>query len=471
MDLRSIGRSFSDLSTRLDLIRPPAILHPVSYWPRGFDQNYPDFLPPDPRFGTMFDFRAFADAAHARGLFVMPYTNPTWWDEQSPTSRSVPDIAALAVLGADGKPVYESYGPNRGFVASPHAPGVRDRIAALMAQWRDDVPADFVFQDQIGSRSWIRDFNPAAPDPQSYYTTWLDYTRTYTTQRLMTEDGWDRLASTEISFAGSLLTGTTSWNPRQIRWGQGSRGNQAFGAGLWEPYPLGVWLFHDKVLFYHHDLDDLPMNAGVEVLTWNTAFGVMGGYFWPELRSPNPDWAGIATAFQPAVWSRTAGRMFSAYRTIAADVTESRFDDLAVIANWNSDAGYQVDSHTIAPSGCLARTDDGSVLAGVFADQFSGKPLSPGLHYLVIERSGQLITVRHPSGSDTSLTLELPPDWDLTGGVQVRAMARGNQAITAVSAAVDDRRLTFLCARGTSSAPVDRYEITSTRSATPNSKP
>ena len=126
---------------------------------------------------------------------------------------------------------------------------------------------------------------------------------------------------------------------------------------------------------------------------------------------------------------------------------------------------------SIAPSGCLARTDDGSVLAGVFADQFSGKPLSPGLHYVVIERSGPLITVRHPSGSDTSLTLELPPDWDLSGGVQVRAMARGNQAIAAVSAAVDDRRLTFLCARGTSSAPVDRYEITSTRSATPNSKP
>src|SRR5262249_35451297 len=43
MDFRSIGRSFAEVTTRLGLIRAPAILHPVAYWPRAFDQNYPDF--------------------------------------------------------------------------------------------------------------------------------------------------------------------------------------------------------------------------------------------------------------------------------------------------------------------------------------------------------------------------------------------------------------------------------------------
>jgi len=129
--------------------------------------NCPDFLPPDPRFGATADFRTFLDAAHSRGLLVMPYTNPTWWDDKSPTARSVPDIAVLAVLGQDAKPVYESYGPNRGFVTSPQAPGVQGRLSALMAQWRDEAPVNLVFQDQIGSRSWIRDFNAAPADPQS----------------------------------------------------------------------------------------------------------------------------------------------------------------------------------------------------------------------------------------------------------------------------------------------------------------
>ena len=458
MDLRSIRSSFAALSTRLDLIRAPAILHPVSYWPRAFDQNYPDFLPPDPQFGSIDDFHAFVDAAHSNGLFVMPYTNPTWWDDQSPTAQMAPDIGTLAVLDQSGKPVYETYGPNRGFVASPYSQEVQDRLAALMAQWRGDVPVDLVLQDQIGSRSWLRDFNPAAPDPLTYSDQWLNFTRSYAAQKLMTEDGWDRLAATEVGFTGSLLTGTTAWNPTQIRWGPGSRGNQAFGAGLWEPYPLGVWLFHDKVLFYHHDLDTLPMNAGVEVLTWNAAFGVMAGYYWPELKSPNPDWAAIASAFQPAVLSHTAGRVLASYQPVAGGVTESRFDDLSVIANWDAGSTYTVDGFTIAPSGCLARNDDGSLVAGVFTDSFQAATLSPGVHYLIVERGDGRIVVRQPSGPDTSLTIALPPGWN-PGAAVVQAMSRDSQPIATVPASVDGLHATFNYTRSLAGVPVDRYEI------------
>lgn len=445
VDFRGIHRTFGDLSTRLALVRSPAILHPVSYWPVGFDRNYPDFLPPDPQFGTMADFRAFVDAAHARGLLVMPYTNPTWWDDQSPTAKSAPDLAALAVIGLDGKPVFEHYAANHGFVPSPSSPAVQQRLAALMSQWRKDVPVDLVLQDQIGSRSWLRDFNPAASDPQGYSDAWLAFTRQFANQRLMTEDGWDRIAATETGFTGSLLTGTTVWNPTGVRWGEHSRGNQAFGAGQWEPYPLADWLFHDKVLFYHHDLDHTPMNAGVEVLTWNAAFGVMAGYLWPELHTSHPDWPAIAAAFQPAVMSRTAGIILSEYRTLADEVTESRFGDLTVVANWNAGSTYAVDGYTVAPSGCLARSGDGSVIGGVFVDRFSGASLTPGVHYLLIERLGGKVTVRQPSGPDTPITVRLPAEWDLSKGVQVTPP---------VKVAIDGAQATLIVA-----ASVEHYEI------------
>ncbi len=454
LDLRQVNRPFAELGARLDLVRAPAILHPVSYWPRGFDQNYPDFLPPDARFGGVADFQAFIDAAHARGLFVMPYTNPTWWDDQSPTAKSAPDISTLAVLKPDGQPVYESYGPNRGFVASPHAAGVAERLARLMAQWRDEATVDFVLQDQIGSRSWLRDFHPAAPDPMQYSDAWLEHTRLYAIQRLMTEDGWDRLAATEVGFSGSLLTGATRWNPNGVRWGEGSRGNTAFGEGNWEPYPLGVWLFHDKVLFYHHDLDTLPMNGGVEVLTWNAAFGVMAGYHWPELRWADANWIAAASAFQAAVLARTAGRTLDAYRSLSPEVTESRFGDLAVIANWNPGKSFDIDGHTITPAGCLARTDDGSLVAGVLEQRFNGSALTAGPHYLIVERAGAVLVVRQPVGADTPLTITLPEDWDAATGVVVRAFDRGNQLLDPVAASLDGQRVTFSCARS-----ADRYEI------------
>jgi hypothetical protein len=441
MGMRDMHRTLAESATYLGIIRAPAILHPVSYWPVGFDRDYPDFLPPDPTLGTTADFRTFVEAAHARGLMVMPYTNPTWWDDQSPTAKSVPDLSVFAVLTADGKPLIEHYGPNQGFVASPSAPAVQQRLAALMKQWRDDVPVDFVLQDQIGSRSWLRDFNPAAPDPQCYSDAWFEFTRKYAGQRLMTEDGWDRIAATETGFTGSLLTGTTAWNPQEVRWGEHSRGNAAFGAGNWEPYPLGDWLFHDKVLFYHHDLSHPPMDAGPEVLTWNAAFGVMAGYLWPELHLPYPDWPAIAAAFQPAILSRSAGKLLEEYREISDSVSAFRYGDLIVIANWNAGAPYIVQGYKVAPSGFIARTGDGSVMGGIFVDQFNGSELSAGLHYLLIERSGQTITIRQPSGADTPVAVTLPAEWDLSKGVNISPpgplLFDGNRAIITVSSKVD----------------------------------
>lgn len=451
--------AFRELEKRLDQIRAPAILHPVSYWVRNFDQNYPDFLPPNPNLGTSTDFEAFIEAAHRRGLFVMPYTNPTWWDEKSPTLLNAPDLAAFAMIGKDGKPVHQSYAVNTGIVVSPYSPAVRERLAKLMAQWRGEVKVDFVFQDQIGSRPWMRDLNPAAPDPQSFSDGWLEHTRTYASQRLMTEDGWDRLAATETGFDGSLLNRATGWDPKTIRWGKDSRANHVFGAGLWEPYPLGVWLFHDKVLFYHHDLSHPVMNAGVEVLTWNCAFGVMAGYLWPELHGMNPEWVAIVSAFQPAVLSRMAGRTLSSYRTLADDVTESRFGDLSTVANWNPNATYATDGYTIAPSGCFTRGGDGSLVAGVFTEQFNGGKLSEGPHYLIVERGGSVITVRQPSGAATSLTIPLPADWNAGGGIRMQALSRDNRVIAAAPAQINGNALTFAYEKAIAGTPVDRYEI------------
>ncbi len=398
MDFKAMRRTFREAAAYLDRIPAPAILHPVAYWPRNFDQNYPDFLPPDPRLGTQEDFLAFVREAQRRGLFVMPYTNPTWWDAESPAARSVPDVAALALQTEDGKPKFESYGPNRGFVASLHSPEVRARLARLMQQWREEVPVDFVLNDQIGSRSWLRDFNPAGSgDVQSYEDDWLEFTRRHAGQWLMTEDGCDRLAATETGFTGSLLTRARAWDPAQIRWGEDSNGNRAFGAGAWEPYPLGVWLFHDKVLFYHHDLATATMNAGIEVLTWDAAFGFSAGYLWPELRTSHPEWTAIAQAFQPAVLSRLTGKVLSEYREIAPDVYESRFGDVAVTANWNADKPYAAGRYTIAPSGCLVRSEDGNLVAGAFTGEFDGAPLSGGIHYLIATRANGRLQIRFDS--------------------------------------------------------------------------
>jgi hypothetical protein len=272
----------------------------------------------------------------------------------------------------------------------------------------------------------------------------------------MTEDGWDRLAATEVGFTGSVLNGAKSWEPDRVRWGAESRGNAAFGAGNWEPYPLGVWLFHDKVLFYHHDLSHPTMNAGLEVLTWNCAFGVMAGYLWPELRGLNADWISIVNAFQPAVLSRLAGQTLTAYRKVGPEVTESGFGDISAIANWNASATYSSDGYTIAPSGCLIRSRDGNLVAGTFVQSLSGEPLSDGTHFLIFERKAEGWNIRQPVGTDTRV--RLPGDTELAA-YQVSAVARDGRVLGSWNAIVHGSRFSFDYKRQVSGATVDHYEL------------
>src|SRR5581483_7070238 len=186
----------------------------------------------------------------------------------------------------------------------------------------------------------------------------------------------------------SALTGAKEWDPGAVRWGAGSRANAQFGPGTWQPYPLGTYLFHDKVLEYNHDLDTAPMDAGPEVLTWNALFGIIGGYVWPDgYKYAHPEWPEIIAAFQPAVLSRMAGKPLSSYRQLANDVYESHFEGINAIANWQTDRTYDIDGFGIAPSGCLIRSGDGSLLAGIFATNFNGRQLSQGTHYLIVELS------------------------------------------------------------------------------------
>lgn len=402
---KDILRPFAELQAQLSQLPVPSLLHPVGFQLGGHDESYPDFLPPDPRWGSTADFRAFTLAAQSRGLLVVPYINPTWWDDESPTLRDLPpgSLTSVAVLDARGAPIYEVYGGRGGYVVSPHAPFVRQRLAALMTQWLSDVPVDCVFEDQIGARVWRRDFNVHAPNPLSYSDGWLAHVDRYAQQCLMTEMGWDRLTERMIGFHGSLLTWAREFNAADLN----------FGSGNWQPYPLSLWLWHDKVLHYQHDLSTYTMTEDKSVLTWNMAFGMMLSYNWQwEDNNPlgNP-WLNLVTQFQQKIAARYAGQMLTSYTELSADVSETRFGDLTIVANWHPSVSYAREGHRIAPSGFYARTDDGSLVAGVFTGAFNESWMSAGEHYLIVEQLGNHIIVQQPVGYDTVLAVRLPEHW------------------------------------------------------------
>jgi hypothetical protein len=363
---------FREWGPYLRRIPSPALIHPVAFQSRGHDEDYPDFLPPDPRWGSLPEFNAALADARSLGDLAMPYLNVSWWDTTSPTVRELPASVTptdISVQTLGGMPVREQFGSHDGYIVSPHAAAVRSRVQRLFEEWRADAPADCLFFDQIGARPWRRDFNPAAPTPVAYFDGWLSLFGPYRDRCLMAEDGWDRLAASFSGFHGGLLQmlRQSDWS---ARWGDGN----------WEPYPLANWLFGDKVLLYQHDLYEGTMAADPEVVTFNLAFGLVHSFNWDgEQGTIESPWLTLAGSLQRTLGPHYVGRPLTAFRTRDENVTESVFGgDYSVVANWNRDRAVVVDGRTIAPLGFMARRVGGEVLAGAFGETWQGVAFPAG---------------------------------------------------------------------------------------------
>jgi hypothetical protein len=216
------------------------------------------------------------------------------------------------------------------------------------------VPADCLFFDQLGARPWQRDFNPAAPSPLGYSDGWLALLAPHAPRCLMVEDGWDRLAQSFVGFHGSALLLDREHDEPNEFWGKGN----------WRPWPLALWLLHDKVLLYQHDLAEETMTNDDEALLWNLAFGFVLSYSWDERqRTLESPWLERVGALQRLLGPLYAGKTLDSWRELGPTVTESRFGDLVVVANWSPTETVEADGRRLGPFGFVARTADGRVLA------------------------------------------------------------------------------------------------------------
>jgi len=454
-------RRFTDYDSLLSQLLAPAILHPVAFQPGGFDNNYPDFLPPNPNFGTTEELRALFKKTQSLGLMVMPYTNPTWWNDESPTLRNLPPpltIDSIAVLDENGRPVYEYYGPNGGYVVSPCQPFVTQRIDRLVREMTEELPSDFLFEDQIGARPPRYDFNKSCATPLDYIQGWLEHTRQHAAKRLATELGFDRLLETEVAFHGSVLL--------PERFGYTA---QWWGNGNWRYYPFTSLLAHDKALFYQHDLAPETMTTDKATLSWNLAFGYMLSYDLFTGHFNAPFWRDVVAIFQSRVASRYAGEKMADYTTLAPGVTQSNFANAIVVTNWTLNS-YTTGTHTIPSLGIFVASKDGSLTAGIFT-AYNNEPLTAGDHYLIVEKSAKMDSMRvwQPLGNDTPLSIARPSVWPDSNAIHVFAVKK--EAAIAVNREVTKESINFDWKRRLSGSPVDYYLVTSDFVVAVNDKP
>jgi hypothetical protein len=466
-DATQLNLPFKDYPGLLDKIPEPGLLHPVGYGLKGFDRSYPDFIPPDPRWGSTQDMAAMFTAAQSKGFLVMPYTNPTWWDGESPTLQHLPsnvkinDVVALNELGSQ---IQECYGcpanPHYGFVVSPYASFVQQRLSQLQQQITQEIPSDLVFEDQIGARATVFDSNLASPLPESYIQGWVDHTRTYASAKLMTELGFDRLVKTETGFNGSILLPERA-GQTDLWWGKDT----------WHVYPFAPMAARDKMLFYQHDLAPETFTHNKATLSWNASMGYMLSYdlvasdFGGGVES---EFIQVTAAFQKYVLSRYASERITNYSEPQKYITLTSFETVTVTANWDTTSLYNTAEFAISPLGILIQKNDGSLTAGVFA-VYNKLPLSGGDHFLIEERSQAEIILRQPLGADTMITVKPLPAWrDLKPApgasklvaLTANAYSRDGQLIgSAPAVTLTEDGLSFLYTQVMNGQPVTYFKI------------
>lgn len=441
-------RRFVEYADYLGPIPYPGILHLVAYWQRGFDENYPDFLPPDPALGSLEEMAAMFRQVQGMGYLVMPYINPTWWDDESPTMQNLPPpltAADIAVLNKEGEPFYEPYDNHWGYVVSPYHPFVQQRLDRLMYDMKEMVPSDLIHEDQVGGRTSYPDYNPVSPSVASYSQGWLEHTRRYQNMLLTCEYGFDRLAATETGFHGSVLLDMKS-----------GRTDEQWGDDRWHMYPLASLLLRDKVLLYHNT-EGRSSTKEKWVLSLNLAFGYMLSYDVGHLSIASP-WLTVAGAFQSHVVSRYATERMLDYQQLQSDVTRSRFEHTTVVMNWSKTSSYASGGYVLPPEGVLVQQDDNSLTAGVFT-AYNGAALSPGDHYLIEERDPDAIVVRQPMGSDTPLLVRPLSAWNTPQRVQVWAYAANGQPIRRVTATASAQGIGFVYRQQVAGQIVSYYRI------------
>jgi hypothetical protein len=453
-DATHLSIPFSEYPELLAAVPAPGIIHTLAFQERGFDENYPDLLPPAPAWGTVDDMAAMVRKVQAMDFLVMPYTNPTWWDDASPTLQHLPaplGIPDIALLDATGMPRFEQYSSHDGYVVSPYAPFVRQRLDELMSSMTTTIPSDIVFEDQVGSRPWLFDSNVSSPSPTAYSQGWLDHTRAYSKTLLMTEAGFDRLAETNVGFHGSVLL------PQRL----GQTGER-WGDGTWYPYPIAPMMMRDKVLLYQHDLAPETFTTNKATLAWNLAFGYQLSY---DLGSTNfgggvdDPWLHVVSDFQRSVISRYASDLMTGYTLLQGAVTQSSFAHAVVVANWSDSEAYVTASYILPPRGALVALNDGSVIAGVFTS-YNGVPLSGGEHFLIEERYPNEIVVRQPLGAGTSLTVGMAPGWKTSDPIVAWAVSRTGNVLGSALASVTASGITFAYQSEVTNVPVAYYRIT-----------
>ncbi len=395
------GWTFSTFLSYLPNVPANNLIHIVAFWQIGFDNNYPDYLPPRADLGSQNALANLVSTARSQGHLVMPYTNPTWWDPNSPSWSSLTNDVVLR--DRNNNLISENYGPNFGHVVSPCDPAVIARQDKTRTEFTQTIPCDFLFEDQVGARNQPRyGAHPSCADATSYHQYMVELAeRSASFLPIMSEGGFDRLSHHEAGFCLSYTIGFFSYPDNNF-----------------SIYPMAPLWAHENLYFNAHNLGGPYMANDLSALTYYLSIGYSLSYSLPN---GDLDWVNVLDVFQKHNIAPLVGKGMTSFDNFpTAGQTVTTFaDGTTVSANLTNSPWFR-GGNLIAPDGFLMERA-GRVTGGVVTVLY-GQPLAGGEpHYLSFVNEPYRITIRQPRGDNTPLNLPRPTSW--TDDARIMAVA------------------------------------------------
>lgn len=362
------GSSLKQQIRDVDKLPSPSLVYVTNFLKGGFDKQYPNFLPPNPKYGTMNDFLKLSARFKERGMLFMPYTNLTWWCD-NPKGEWFEKCGSKA-LSIDDKGHFhkEVYGNCIGWSVSPWHSDVVS-IGVKASSEFAEAGAEVLFQDQSGARGAKRlkfDFNPAAPSPDSYVQGFINLSKNIASIRpLATEHGYDHMIAAQSEFCG-LAFRTIPFD--EMPWLVGNwlvRYQDMFNPEDYEVYPLAQMVAKGDVFFANHLGDAIATYpSGV---SWLLSLGyqlfvtVRAG----EITENNITYMNMLSDLQKNVSRYYMGTPLSSFKYILGSghegVIKTQYGELTIIANFTQfpflvNEGKKNKKIVIAPGGFYARS-------------------------------------------------------------------------------------------------------------------
>jgi hypothetical protein len=447
----SVSKPFNEIAEWALSHPSPNITMINAYYSGGFHGYHPDYLPPNPQWGTTEDFQQMVSDLKKQGKWIMPFILPNWWHEDSPTLQNLSGVTLqdIAELDIEGNPRFHSWGSNGGYFISPKHPFVISRLQKIYEDIFTTYGCDMVYEDVIGCHSAGLDFNANLATPMDLVEDWLDHFKTYSQYYRAVEGGSDRMAEYSFGFMGTVHSGSPL--------GPAGHVDFVLGSKIWRPYPTAPILYHDKVV---------PMqfwgSLYKELLSWDLLYGCQLN-IWiddgvPE-RASNSPWIPVMRDFQRYVVSRLTGKQMTDYSDLTDVVAQSTFEDITVIYNWDENNFYNSGEHTISPQGALVTSANGDLVAGILL-RYNGENLSAGDHYLIIENQNDTLYVRQPMGADTPIKIDRPVQWTDSSKIHIYAHWDRKTGFEEIVPTIEDNHIQFNLSRIVSGDTVSYYEIT-----------